>query len=470
QAVVGMSDPLGFRGVLRDCAEKKQQSRAEGVSFRTAGQQSFTVDMTLLPMPIDDGAGRVRIAIHDVTWRAAAEQSLRFLSQAGARLGRIPLGSSGLLDEIAAAGTFGTIDGCWVELEGDETAAWRSDPLRRKMTGEALELLRLQIEASIREARTSGEVALGRWVDEIGPRPQWAVVRSWVTAPVRVGGQIKGTVTLFQPMVPEFEESARRMTEEFAHRVSMLLENDGLYRRVQEATRAREEIIAILAHDLSIALFSFRLHAQRGLMRGGEQAQRALGVVARGSQWLLGLVKTVLDLTGMEKGGVKVQPQQGNLAQVLESACLLQKMDAEERRLEVVRAWPDELSLEFDQERILQVVFNLVNNALKFTPPGGRLVVGAAQEGEGIHVWVQDSGRGLDPGQLERVFERGWQADPKAGGKGLGLYISRRIVEAHGGSIFVESTLGHGATFHVVLPSRPATVQEAAVAAAPGVR
>ena len=455
QAVVGMSDPLGFRAVLRDCAEQKHEARTE-FSFRTTSQQSFTVDVAMLPVPVVEGPGRVRVAMHDVTWRAAAEQNLRFLSQAGARLSRIPLGTARLLEEIAAAGTFGVIDGCWVEIEGDETAAWRNEPLRRRMTGETLQLLRLQITASIREARASGEVALGRWADEIAPRPQWAVVRTWVTAPFRVGGEIQGTVTLFQPIVPEFEESARRLTEEFARRVSMVLENAALFRRVEAATRSRDEIMAILAHDLSNALFSFRLHAQRGLLRGGEQAQRALGVVARGSQWLLGLVKTVLDVAGMEDGGVKVQPQRGNLSQVLESACVLQQMDAEERRLEVVRSWPEELTLEFDQERILQVVFNLVNNAVKFTPPGGRLVVGAAREGGEIRVWVQDSGKGLDPGQLERVFERGWQADPKAGGRGLGLYISRRIVEAHGGTMFVESTPGHGATFHVVLPCEAA--------------
>jgi len=454
QAVVGMSDPLAFRAALRECAEQKHEARSE-LSFRTVSQQSLTVEMAMLPMPAAEGPGQTRIVMYDVTWRAAAEQNLRFLSQAGARLSRIPLGTSQLLEEIAAAGTFGAIDGCWAEIEGEETAAWGNEPLRRRMTGETLQLIRLQIRPSIRQARASGEGALGRWSDEIAARPQWALVRTWVTAAIRMGGEIKGTVTLFQPMVPEFEESALALTEEFARRVSMLLENDALFRRVQEATRARDEIMAILAHDLSNALFSFRLHAQRGLMRGGEQAQKALGVVARGSQWLLGLVKTVLDVAGMETG-VNVQAQRGNLSQVLESACVLQQMDAEERQLQGVRAWAEELTPEFDQERILQVLFNLVNNALKFTPPGGRLVVGAAQEGDTIHVRVQDSGKGLDPGQLERVFDRGWQAEPKTGGKGLGLYIARRIVEAHGGSIFAESTPGHGTTFHVVLPSKPA--------------
>jgi signal transduction histidine kinase len=164
-------------------------------------------------------------------------------------------------------------------------------------------------------------------------------------------------------------------------------------------------------------------------------------------------VKTVLDVAGMESGLLKIQRQRGNLAQVLESACLLQQVDADERRLQIERAWPEELLLDFDQERILQVIFNLVNNAVKFTSPGGRIAVGASEEGGQVRLWVRDSGKGLPRDQLDRVFERGWQADPKAGGKGLGLYISRRIVEAHGGTMWVESTPGSGATFHVVLPA-----------------
>ena len=449
QTVVGMSDPLAFRTLLRACIDQKQESHSE-LAFRTVGQQNYTVDVVLVPIPKGTHAGRIRVTLHDVTSRSAAEQNLRFLSQTGARLSRIPLGAAQLLEEIAAAGVFGPIDGCWAELDGQETTAWRTEPLRRKMTGEAKQLLRLQIGPTIRDARSGSGTAHGRWTDEMGVRPDWPVVRSWVTAPLLLEGGVRGTVTLFQPMVPESEQSVRALTEEFARRASMVLENAALFHRVESATRSRDEMMAVLARDLSNALFSFRLHAQRGLTRGGDQAQRALGVVARGSQWLLGLVKTVLDAAEMD--GVKVQRQRANLAPVLESACLLQQMDADERRVEVVRAWPEEIPLEFDQERILQVLFNLVNNAVKFSPPGGRIEIGAAMADGQVRVWVQDSGKGLGPGQLERVFERGWQADPKAGGKGLGLYISRRIVEAHGGTIWVESTPDRGTTFQVVLP------------------
>jgi len=457
QTLVGITDPLAFRAVVRQTAETKRECRAE-VTFRTASQQAYTVDMQTSPVapasPVAPGGshGLVRIALHDLTSRVAAEQALRFLSQAGVRLNRIPLGSPELLDEIAAAGAFGTVDGCWVELDGKESVAWRSDPVRRKMIGASLQALRLQITRSIREARDSGRAAFGRWSLEIEVGSSSPVLQTWVTAPLREGGSIHGTVTLFQRVTPEAKEGVSALADEFARSVSTILENTSLFRRAEEATRSRDEMMSILAHDLSNALFSFRLHSQRGLARGGEHAQRALAIVARGSQWLLGLVKTVLDVAEIGSGILKLQRRPGNLSDVLESACLLHQMDAEERRVQLVRAWPPEVLLEFDQERILQVFFNLMNNAVKFTPKGGRIEIGASREDEQVRVWVRDSGTGLDPGQLERVFERGWQQDPKRGGKGLGLYISRRIVEAHGGTMWAESTRGHGATFHVVLP------------------
>ena len=457
QTLVGMLDPLAFRSVLHSVSTRKAETRGELV-FRTIQQQTITADMVVLPVAeASQKLGRVRVALYDVSGRASAEQNLRFLSQAGARLARIPLGSTWILDEIAAAGASGGVDGCWVELEGQEATAWRSEPLRRNMSSSALEMLRLQIAPSVREARSlpPPALALGSWSDAFGARPMWTVVRTWISAPLIVESTVRGTVTLFLTYQAESEAVARTLVEEFARRVSLLLENSVLYHRAEEATRSRDEMMAMLAHDLSNALFSFRLHAQRGLSKGGEQAQRALAAVARGSQWLLGLVKTVLDVAGMESGRIKVQRQRGNLAQVLESACLLQQMDADERKLEIARDWPEELSFEFDQERLLQVFFNLVNNAVKFTPAGGKVEVGADHENGQVRVWVQDSGNGLAPEQLERVFERGWQADPKAGGRGLGLYISRRIVEAHGGTMWVESTLGRGATFFAVLPAEP---------------
>ncbi len=455
QMVVALSDPLLFRSALRRAVERKQESRTELV-LRTPSQEAYTVELLVSPgFPSPDRQKtRVRVALIDVSSRAAAEQSLRFFSQVGARLSRIQLAGPRLIDELAAAGASGIIDGCWVEMGGEEAVAWRTDPLRRKMQGEQLEALRQQLRAESEQTRSAGSTVAGRWSPEQEFRSVWPVIGNWVCAPLLVQGVVRGTVALLRQGVGGGgEELGLEMAQEFGRRASMLLENAHLLKQAEEATRDREEILTVLAHDLSNTLFSFRLHAQRGLARGGEYSGRALAAIARGTQWLLGLVRTVLDTSGNEGRPMELKRQWGNLAQVLESACALQQVDAEERRIVLQRQWPEELLVDVDQERLLQVLFNLVNNAVKFTPAGGRVEVGAARDAAELRLWVRDSGRGFNGSQLEQVFERGWQAQPKSGGKGLGLYIARRIVEAHGGRLWAESEPGQGATFIAVLPS-----------------
>jgi PAS domain S-box len=455
QMVVALSDPLVLRSALRRAVDYKQESRTELV-LRTASHDTYTVELLVshgFPSP-DRLKTRVRVALIDVSTRAAAEQSLRFFSQVGARLSRIGLGGPRLIDELAGAGASGIIDGCWVEMEGEEAVAWRTEPLRRKMNAEQLEALRHQLRAAADQTRSGGGIS-GRWVPGLGGgRSLWPVIGSWVCAPLTVQGAVRGTVALLRQGESEIaQELGLEMAQEFGRRASMLLENAHLLKQAEEATRSREEILAMLAHDLSNTLFSFRLHAQRGLSRGGEYSGRALAAIARGTQWLLGLVRTVLDTSGDEGRPMEVKRQRSNLAQVLESACALQQVDADERRIALQREWPEELVVDVDQERLLQVMFNLVNNAVKFTPAGGRVEVGAEHEGGEVRLWVRDSGKGLTAPQLEQVFERGWQAEPRSGGKGLGLYIARRIVEAHGGRLWAESTPGQGATFIAVLPA-----------------
>ncbi|MGZ6079260.1 MAG: ATP-binding protein [Myxococcaceae bacterium] len=453
QTLVAMSDPLAFRTALRRALEEKQESRTE-LTLRTVNQQVLTVEMLVSPALGPDRTTRARVALVDVSGRAAAEQSVRFFSQAGARLGRIKLSGAQLLDEIASAGAAGVIDGCWVEIEGAESVAWRSEPVRRKMPGEQLEALRLQLRPTQLRVRQNRAPATGRWNEELVIRRLWPLMQAWATAPLSRDGGVRGTVTLLRATAEQgTEEPMLALVEEFARRASMLLENADLLQQAEHATRAREEMVAVLAHDLSNALFAFRLHAQRGLSRGGEQAQRSLAAIGRGAQWLLGLVRTVLDLASGGGDEVKVQLQRGNLAQVLESACGLQELDADERRVRLEKQWPLELPASFDQERMLQVAFNLVNNALKFTPGGGQVQVGAELGGDRVRFWVRDSGKGLTGAELKRVFERGWQAEPGAGGTGLGLYICKRSVEAHGGNIWAESAPGTGATFIVLIPA-----------------
>jgi signal transduction histidine kinase len=281
------------------------------------------------------------------------------------------------------------------------------------------------------------------------------MVSGWISAPLSTGGERRGSVTLFHRYASELEAAPLGAAEEFARRASMVLENARLFREAKEAVRARDEMVSVLAHDLSNSLFSMKLHAQRGLSKRGEHAGRALEAIGRGVSWMDTLVKTVLDVSATDAGGLQLHPKAGDLVEVLESACALQQPNLEERGLDLERRWPSTLPAVVDRERILQVLVNLLGNAVKFTPTGGRIVVGAASESGSVRLWVADSGHGVPREHLGHVFERGWQADPKAGGRGLGLYICRLIVEAHGGTIQVERGSGGGASFVVLLPEEP---------------
>ena len=456
QTVVGFSDPRAFHAALRQALATQQQSRTE-LSFRSSSRpQSTTVEMLVLPV-FDPGlrSVRARVALVDVTSRIAAEQTVRFLSAAGARLSRVRMGTPALLEEIASAGAAGFIDGCSVEVDGVSSVAWGTEHLRRMMTEEQLETLRPQIRRTIDQAVSEARAVAGRWSETRASTAVWPVISGWVSAPLSIEEKVRGAVTLFHRNAFEAEPTALGVAEEFARRASLLLENARLFQQTEDAVRARDEMVSVLAHDLSNSLFSIKLHAQRGLSRSGEHAGRALEAIDRGVSWMDTLVKTVLDVSATDAGGLQLHPKVGDLVEVLESVCALQQPSLEARGLHLERQWPSTLPAVVDRERILQVLINLLGNAVKFTPSGGRIVVGAARESGSVRLWVADSGHGVPREHVAHVFERGWQAQPKAGGRGLGLYICRLIVEAHGGSILVERASGGGASFVVLLPEEP---------------
>lgn len=169
------------------------------------------------------------------------------------------------------------------------------------------------------------------------------------------------------------------------------------------------------------------------------------------------LIQDLLDVSRIESGTLAVEHTRIGLAQLVVECVEAQRSLAAsadlELRVDLPRELPEVLG---DRDRLLQVLENLIGNAIKFTGPGGRIGVGASATAGEVLLWVSDTGPGIAAEDLPRVFDRFWQAQ-KAGrrGAGLGLPIVKGIVEAHGGRVWVESTLGQGSTFLFTIPVVP---------------
>jgi signal transduction histidine kinase len=178
--------------------------------------------------------------------------------------------------------------------------------------------------------------------------------------------------------------------------------------------------------------------------------------VERNGRHLLGLINEVLDLSKIEAGQLKLSPADYSMTELLKSAVSSVESLAREKGLRLYVTAPPSLPTGYgDERRISQVVLNLLGNAIKFTE-AGEVEVRAALQGDHFAVAVRDTGPGIADGDQQRIFEEFQQADDsltrEKGGTGLGLAIARKIVELHGGRIWVESALGAGATFTFSLP------------------
>jgi signal transduction histidine kinase len=187
-----------------------------------------------------------------------------------------------------------------------------------------------------------------------------------------------------------------------------------------------------------------------------EQAEYVDDVVDAGRH-LLALVNDLLDLAKVETGAVELDVGRVELTELLGSSLALFKEQAGRRRVVLtLDVDPGSGTIEADARKLKQVVFNLLANALKFTPDGGQVAMGARGSGDRVRIWVSDNGPGIVPEDRESIFEEFRQgARAGEGGTGLGLPLARRLVELHGGRLWVESEIGAGSTFTAELPIRP---------------
>lgn len=236
-------------------------------------------------------------------------------------------------------------------------------------------------------------------------------------------------------------------------RVELERERLRLLREAREALRARDETLAVVSHDLRNPLNAIGMTVD--LLLDGVVASRDADAMLLRIKRLAGsmsaLIQDLLDISTMESERlpIRIQPADGQ-GLLREAADRLMPL-LEEKRVQLELETAEPAPVLADPERILRVISNLVGNALKFVPEGGRIALGARPQNETVQFTVADDGPGIDNDDLPHLFERFWKGHGSRG-SGLGLAIAQGIVEAHGGRIWVESCQGKGSTFHFTLP------------------
>ncbi|MDP9001662.1 MAG: HAMP domain-containing histidine kinase, partial [Myxococcota bacterium] len=246
---------------------------------------------------------------------------------------------------------------------------------------------------------------------------------------------------------------------EVARRTAMAMDNARLHEQTEKAVEQREEVLAIVSHDLRnplsaiLAVTQLLLRAPSG--DGGRiDDQTKIKLIRRTAERMDRLIRDLLDMSSIDAGHLSLDVQPVGLGFMIGEMLEILRPSAEGKSLCIdVDVSAHDFQLRCDRARVLRVLLNLVGNAIKFTSPGGSIRISAEQTPASALIKILDTGSGIAADQLTHVFERYWQAHQTASsGTGLGLYISKGIVEAHGGSIWAESTVGKGSAFFFTLP------------------
>jgi len=243
---------------------------------------------------------------------------------------------------------------------------------------------------------------------------------------------------------------------------------------LEEASRAKTHILSTATHELKTPLTSIIGYIDIILMRQNkvgplnEKQQRYLQTAQRNSYRLKSLVDDLLDISRIESGGLELTPAELELWPEIEEIVTGMQTQINDKDIDLVLDIPQEICpVLADKLRLGQVISNLLSNACKYSPQGARVTIRAREEDAGVRIDVSDTGIGISPEDQERLFTKFFRADNSStrevSGSGLGLYITKHLIEAHGGRIWASSQIGQGTTFSIIWPK---TGQEATIQAA----
>jgi len=479
-----------LRTVLAAAAERPAASRGrpvavtfQGVTFTIAADKEQIVD--LLVSSYEDLV-RTSEAVR------TAERRARFVAEAGELLSSSLDGEVVLrhlahlavpvvadvcvvaLRDPAADGAPGSApDGALRRVEAvgahDDEAALATPSLAAAVARTGRPALVADTAAPDAAAHTGPDAV--EWSDAAGElaRLRASGIGSCLVVPLVARGMTLGTVLLAvragaRGATRRFGADDLALATDLARRAALAVDNARLYREAHEATRARDDMLAIVSHDLRNPLHTIGMSAAflaetlgAPLPAGAPPIDLAgqLGVIRRAVGRANALIQDLLDVTRIEAGKLAVSTVPVDARALLDDAVAEMTPLAAGRSVSLECTWSEDARPRVcaDRERVAQVFSNLVGNALKFTPAGGRVRVSGTVSGDVVWYAVADTGTGIPADHLPHLFDRFWQAARGSReGAGLGLFITKGIVEAHGGRIEVESAPGVGTAFRFSLP------------------
>jgi signal transduction histidine kinase/DNA-binding NarL/FixJ family response regulator len=289
--------------------------------------------------------------------------------------------------------------------------------------------------------------------------------------PVRFGGRVRGLLVL--AYLPGHQDPAGDLefTRSIAHRISMALEQGRLLRQAQRAVAARDRALSIVSHDLRNPLSTIQICARALLDPDPAPASGVhhMGeLIDKSAEWMQQIVEDLIDRASLDAGSLALHRRATPVTELFEAASAMFAAVAQQHRINLVLRSPDDLpSVDVDPHRLLQVLSNLINNAMKFTPAGGRVellaqkvdddlsdALLAGRHRSAVRFTVNDTGSGISSDDLIHIFDWYWQSPTgNKRGAGLGLAIAKGLIEAHLSRLNVESVLGTGSSFWFTMPA-----------------
>lgn len=484
-ALVKFDDPEVFFGHLRRCAAERRPAVTE---MRCSTRRHPELSVQVVSVPILDAAGKpaaFRTAFSDISRLKQTEAELKRTRDAEAGLrrrfealdtfslrlnqmlienGRRPP-SEALFQEVVDQARLG----CHAEYAALGMGEAPTRPFDRWVfSGFPAEL------ASSIERRPSPDGLLGEVIRngrslrlrDLREHPGFRgfpqhhpVMRSFLGVAIPDGGRPVGHLYLTNASSGEFSEDDQDFAELIAQRAGAVIEIGRLSNELNAALGARDNLLAIVSHDLgnSLAVIQLATKVCSASPHMDETIRKSADLILRASDAMKRLIDDLLHAGTMDAGHFTLACRDEALGPIVEQAVQTLELLAAAKAVHLEREVPDGLpTIHCDRMRLIQVLSNLIGNAVKFASKGGAVRVRAWVEAGEFRFAVSDNGPGIAADEQQHLFDRYWTGGEHGRhGVGLGLYIAKGIVEAHGGRIWVESRLGEGSTFSFAIPSVP---------------